>query len=357
MIEKLQNLLNEWTSSSKIQFGTIDLINQELKVTADSIEQGTQNINKKFSELATAAKAQGQTIQQLADMSSSLSINGEKFSLADSLQLINKAMDDATSKILFVSKEAMSMVYCLEEAKENLDSTENFIKKIHKITKQTNLLALNATIEAARAGEAGKGFEVVAEEVRQLSKEIAVLSMEMSGRLEKVVGSVTASYATLNNVATVDMSDNIIFKEKVDDIMQSIMEQSKNVSLIMQESADSAKNTSTAISGLTIEMQFSDKASQYINNMINILKIIMEQKQNQQDNAIKNFGITISNHDTDKLFLEKVLSVFTLSSVKKSFINHLVSKGYIPNATYVGHKEIDAQSNSSSKSDDDIELF
>lgn len=103
----------------------------------------------------------------------------EEHSLAHSLQLINKAMDDATSKILFVSKEAMSMVYGLEEAKHNLDSTENFITQINKITKQTNLLALNATIEAARAGEAGKGFEVVAG-ISQLSKEIAILSMEMS---------------------------------------------------------------------------------------------------------------------------------------------------------------------------------
>lgn len=64
------------------------------------------------------------------------------------------------------------------------------------------------------------------------------------------------------------MSDNIMVKEKIDCIMESIMEQSKNISVIMQESADNAKNTSNAISSLTIEMQFSDKASQYINNMI-----------------------------------------------------------------------------------------
>lgn len=83
----------------------------------------------------------------------------------------------------------------------------------------------------------------------------------------------------------------------------------------------------------------------------------MEQKQNQQNNAITNFGITISAQDIDKSFLEKVLELLTLSNVKKAFVQHLVSKGYIPNAAYLGHKEIDVHANKNTNNDDDIELF
>ncbi len=356
LMQRPQDVLREWSKFSQLQLGAMDLMNKELRDTATSIEQGTQGLNNKFTNLAHAAKAQGEKVQQLVEVAGSLNILGEKISLSDALVLINKAIDDATNKILFVSKKAMSMVYGLEDAKKNLDVTEGFIKKIQKITKQTNLLALNATIESARAGEAGKGFEVVAEEVRQLSKEIAGLSEEMSTRITDVVTSVTTSYTTLNEVATVDMSDNIMVKEKIDIIMQAILDQNKHISEVMQVSAQTSKETSGSISGLTIEMQFSDRASQYINNIINILKIIMEETASHKDNAVLSLGVKMSNQDVDSKLVDKILSVLTLSQIKKSFIQYLVNEGYIPNAASVGHKEYD-EPNGGKSNDEDIELF
>jgi len=63
---------------------------------------------------------------------------------------------------------------------EELDRVGSVAGQIDKIAKQTNLLALNATIEAARAGDAGKGFAVVAGEVKELSKQTAKATAEVS---------------------------------------------------------------------------------------------------------------------------------------------------------------------------------
>jgi len=61
---------------------------------------------------------------------------------------------------------------------------------IRAITSRTRILALNALIEASRAGEAGRGFSVVADEVKEVSAQIAGvvgdLELELLSRVDEL---------------------------------------------------------------------------------------------------------------------------------------------------------------------------
>jgi len=139
------------------------------------------------------------------------------------------------------------------------------IKVISSIAQQTNLLALNATIEAARAGEAGKGFAVVANEVKELAKQTAKATDDITHKIGAIqtdtksaveaIAGISDAVEKLNGISGVIAAAVEEQTATTNEISRVVVQSKKGVESIAAtiKIVSMAANESTISSGQTLD--------------------------------------------------------------------------------------------------------
>jgi methyl-accepting chemotaxis protein len=162
----------------------------------------------------------------------------------------------------------------------------NVVKVITSIAQQTNLLALNATIEAARAGEAGKGFAVVANEVKELAKQTAKATEEISQKIEAIQTDTNGAVKAIADITGIinqinDISNSIasaVEEQTVttNEINRSMAEAARGVGDITQNMtgvAAAAQNTTTGATEAQRAAQDLSKTAADLQIVLNYYKL------------------------------------------------------------------------------------
>jgi methyl-accepting chemotaxis protein len=179
----------------------LGLAASELSATSQQLSANAEETAAQSNTVATAAEEVSANVQTVAAGTEQMSASIREIarSAAEAAKVAREAVTLANTTNGIVTKLG-----------ESSSEVGNVIKVITSIAQQTKLLALNATIEAARAGEAGKGFAVVANEVKELAKETAKATEDISRKIEAIQGDTRGAVAAIGQIgATINQINDI----------------------------------------------------------------------------------------------------------------------------------------------------
>jgi ABC-type transporter Mla subunit MlaD len=153
--------------------------------------------------LAADAEAEAQTVAAASEETSK--VIDTVASAAEELSSSLREVSHNTSQTAQAVQEAVANAGRACETMATLEGLSQAIRDVSgmiaQVARQTNLLALNATIEAARAGEAGRGFSIVANEVKELSKQTAEATAQIDERVRALVDGTVKATLAINETA------------------------------------------------------------------------------------------------------------------------------------------------------------
>lgn len=346
---QLRALLEAWAQLGVAQRSAFIGVIRELQSTSSLIDENVSDLSRSFSVIVENSKKQSVYIRDIVEAATTITGETSELSLPNVIRYLDDTLASGITKIVLLSRECMRMLMELDEVIKHLTQTEGVIVEINDINRQTRLLALNAKIEAARAGEAGRGFSVVASEMKDLASSIDMLAQNIKVNIGEVGERIRLSFDTVKKIANVDMSENIVAKERIDTMMNNIMDYNNNLREKLIHSAESNEEISEKICSLITNFQFHDRAKQYISEIANIINTcnVMIEKNVSQSRSFLHFD---SRHNG---FAETIIDSVNLSDLRNKIIRHIKDDGLIVSQNSVTNtttpkKNID---------DDNVELF
>ena len=340
-------LLGHWLGLSGSQSRALKLIAKDLTRVSDKVETSTLDLSDRFQGLANNALGLSTRVQSVIGESSTVTVEGKETEIGEMTKTLDRSLSNMIDQILMISKDAMSMVYSRDDVMENLDRVEAATADIEAINKRTFMLALNAKIEAVRAGEAGRGFAVVADEVAELARAVEASAENIKTQVDTVATGIKTGYETLQKVATLDLSENIRAKDKIEQMMGGLIGKTEYFTQTMRETAAQSRQISVDVSGLVTGIQFQDHTKQTLENIVATMAVFEGALDRLADATTALAGNNRRDED-EKAWLQAVIDNCTLGEMRERYVRHLMLDG---------NAEEPAEDSGNGEPDGDIELF
>ncbi|UQX87345.1 methyl-accepting chemotaxis protein [Jatrophihabitans telluris] len=247
----------------------------EVGTMAAALDRATEQLQRDFSQvsvnagnlasaatgLAHAAASAAGSVEQASGKSGLVATEAQ--TVSSDVQTMASAGEQMAASIREIGRNAADATQTAARAVDIVNTTNatitrlgtsssqigDVVKVITTIAEQTNLLALNATIEAARAGDAGKGFAVVAGEVKDLARETAKATEDITRRVDAIQADTTGAVMAITEFNSIIENINR-FQLTIASAVEEQSSTTDDINRTLNSAADSSSQIAASITDI-----------------------------------------------------------------------------------------------------------
>jgi len=252
------------------------LAESNLKMTVQTVADNAQGLSSASEELTAVSQQMSSNSEETSAQANVVAAASEQVSR--NVATVASSAEEMSASVREIAKNANDAAKVATEAVKVADDTNKtvaklgessleigkVIKVITSIAQQTNLLALNATIEAARAGEAGKGFAVVANEVKELAKQTATATEDISQKIEAIQNDTKGAVVAIDRISKIINEINDIQNT----IASAVEEQTATTNEIARNAGEAAKGSTEISKNISSVSQAAKNTTEGANNTL-----------------------------------------------------------------------------------------
>ncbi|MBE5934238.1 MAG: hypothetical protein E7262_00415 [Lachnospiraceae bacterium] len=296
-VDGLQDSAQHLDDTAQKTKESIDTVNKVVGVMTETAEVQYKTSNKVSKNIVVLNEMLNATYEEIVKLNN----------IKNGMQLEGSNVKNIVEELLYINETLNNVILALNQQIEKTNVSANqirrFAEQISSFADETELLSINASIEAVRVGEQGKGFGIVANQIKQLADQSALVSKSIADEIKYLL---RGSNKTMRNMEEVNevigrMNNSIdvteeIFKninggidvmsgnvEHIKEKIKVMGETSEEIIEVVDELKDAAnKNKQTAsdtsqvtdcMTDLFYEASEIKKVSQKLSDTMNVFKL------------------------------------------------------------------------------------
>ncbi len=140
----------------------------------------------------------------------------------------------------------------------------------------------------------------------------------------------------MREIATMDLSENIMAKERIDSVLAGMKTQRDNFDMILGEAAASTADMASTVGQLISGIQFQDRTKQHIAQVIETLAVLSDSAAAVASATDAAYPDMAGNGDIDRAALGRIIEKQTLGGMRGRILTRLLGEADAPDAPAEG---------------------